>query len=437
MRILSALALSLALTAPLAAQEPAAPPAGADVVDRVVAVVGDTVLLLSDVQAAVQQMQAAGQPVPTDPVQREALLKEIVDTRVRDLVLIEAARDAGITIADEDIAEQVDGDLQALVRQRFGGDAAFEAALASEGMTRARYRQILMDDYRNRALIEQFLGQRMAGRARPLISEDQIRAAFEERKASLANRTRPASISLQQVVVRPEPSDSAREKALRTAEQVLTELRAGADFEVLAKRFSDDPGSKEHGGDLGWFKPGRMVKEFENVAFALRAGQTSGIVKSDFGYHIIRVDRVRGAERKARHILIQAEVTPADVQRARERADSVAAAIRGGASVLPLSRAYQTPSGEMEIVRIPVDRLPPAYAGALRTTPAGQVVGPLEVAGARVPSFAVVKVTERQEAGPYTLDDLREQIAAQLEQEQMTEQMIRELRNQIFVRVAM
>lgn len=426
--VVLALTLTLLAAGAASAQAGGAAPR-AELVDRVVAVVGDTALLLSDVEGAVAQLEAqAGQPLTLE--QREATRREILQARIEELLILQAAKDAGITADEQAIIEQVDDRINALMNQ-LGGEAALEQALRQEGLTRPRYRELLSSQARVESIREQYLAQQSRNRAVPVISEEQIRQAFEERRASLGQA--PIRLSLQQVLVKVEPSDSAREQALQEARQVYEELRAGADFEVLARRFSDDEGSKEAGGDLGWFRPGRMVPEFESAAFALRPGQTSGIVRTDFGYHIIRLERVRGAERKARHILVSPEVTQADIDRARQRADSVATAIRGGASPTVLARAYATPTSEAEVVRIPLEQLPPTYQTPLRSAATGDVVGPLEIAAGPAPTFAVVRVSGRQEAGPYTLEDVRDRVKELLEQQRLTQELVADLRSRVHV----
>jgi peptidyl-prolyl cis-trans isomerase SurA len=452
MRTLTALAL-LPLAAPLAAQTtPAAPPAsGSDsvVVEKVVAVVGDTALLLSDVRTRVQQEIAqSGQPAPTDPAKLEQLARTTMDQMVEDMIIVEAARREKLVVADDEVKARVDEQIQGLV-QRFGGSVArFDQALAAEGMTEAQYRASLDGPVRDQLLVQQYMREKLQGRARPVISEDQLRAAFAEHKDALG--TRPADVSFQQVMIEPQASDSANAAALKTARDVLEQLMKGGDFAVLAKRYSDDPGTKEQGGSLGWFKQGRMVKPFEDAVFAMRPGQTSGIVKTEFGYHIIRLDKVRGPEREARHILIKPEINEADIARARVRADSVATAIRGfssasadstritgGASVAALAKQYGTKPEESDLAHIPIANLPPAYTEPLKNAKPGDVVGPIQIDLPSGTTFAVVKVTSSRPEGEYTLDDVRTQLTEQLQQQKMMDQLLQDLKRQTFVNVLM
>ena len=94
------------------------------------------------------------------------------------------------------------------------------------------------------------------------------------------------------------PNPAAKAQARIKAEGVLKRVRAGEDFSALAKEFSADPGSKDKGGDLGWFGRTQMVPEFDKAAFALQPGQTSDLVETQFGFHIIKVDEQRTGDRK-------------------------------------------------------------------------------------------------------------------------------------------
>ncbi len=429
---ISALAALFALSAgSLAAQSTPAQP-GEELVDRVVAVVGDTTLLYSDVVQGLEQLRESGQTIPTDPAQRDAFIRRLVDQRVGDLVLLEAARASGLAITEADVADVVERQV-AQVRQRFNNsDTEMARALLQSGRTVDEFRRDITRQAIDRTMIQRYMAQQMAKLPRPTVSDDEARAYFETVRGQVGQR--PANVSFEQALVKPEASDSAKARARRTAVEVLAELGRGGDFEVLARRYSADP-SKEQGGSLGWFREGQMVRPFEVTAFSLRPGQTSDIVETEFGYHIIRLDRIRGPERQARHILIRPEVTAEDVARARTRADSIATAVRGGASLTSLAAATNTPADQRVNRNVPNEQLPPAYA-LLGTAQTGSVVGPFEVPNPQGSSaFAVVRVTDQQAAGNYEFADVADRVKERLQEQRMQEQLLAELRRNTHVAI--
>lgn len=419
---------------PLVAQTTPAQP-GEELVDRVVAVVGDTSLLYSDITLGLEAMRDAGQTIPTDPVERERLIRSMVEQRVNDLVILEAARASGLTVNEGEASEMVERQI-AQIRQRFNNsEAEMARALQASGRSMEEYRREMTQQVVDRTMIERYTRQQTAKMPRPTVTDEEARTFFEAVRGQVG--ARPANLSFEQALVKALPSDSSKARARRTAEEVLAELNKGGDFEVLARRYSADP-SKEQGGSLGWFREGQMVRPFEVVAYALRPGQTSGVVETEFGFHIIRLDRIRGPERQARHILIRPEVAPEDVAAARARADSIATAVRGGASLTAAAEATKTPGDQRVNRNIPLEQLPPSYSVPIGDAAAGTVVGPFEVTTPQgATSFAVVRVTDRQAAGQYEYNDVADRVKERVAEQRQEEQLLAELRRNTHVVVTL
>ena len=434
MRALTALALAALLAAPAVAGAQQAPQPGSRVWDRVVATVGDTSLLYSDVLIDVEAMQAQGATVPTEPAARDAFMRALVQRRVDDLLLLEAARrDRTITIDPTDVVTAVENQINR-VQQNFGTQAALEAELAKTGRTLDQYRQELTRTYTDQTLVQRYRQQRFSTMAPPPVSEEEIRAFYEREKGALGQR--PATLSFQQVIVKPVPSDSADARARRRAEEIVLELRRGGDFEALARRHSADP-SAQQGGMLGWFRQGQMVREFEQMAFSMAPGQISPVVKTQYGYHIIKLEKVRGPERQARHILIRPEITDADVAAARARADSFAAAVQGGASISELAARTATPPEQRNLKDVLPDRLPGEYTAALSTPAVGSVVGPFQTTDPTGTAFVVARITDRRAGGEYQLADVHDYVRDRLVEEKLLARVLAELRQVTAVTVSL
>jgi parvulin-like peptidyl-prolyl isomerase len=141
-------------------------------------------------------------------------------------------------------------------------------------------------------LVNNFLAQeyifRVAAKDVRIPDED-VRKLYDE---NLKSFVAPEQVRVRHILIRmPQgASDEDKRKARETAEGVLKRLKEGEDFSKLAREYSEDVGSKQAGGDLGYFGKGQVVKPFEEVAFSLKTGETSGLVETPFGFHIIKVE---------------------------------------------------------------------------------------------------------------------------------------------------
>ncbi len=421
------LPLWLLAAAPLAAQQPSP-----EVPDRILAVVGDSIVLKSDVDLLMMQYQQSGQTI-TDTAE---VYRGILENRVNELLIVQAAvRDTSIHILDEQVSTLVQQELEARRRQ-FGGEQQFQAALKESGMTMEDLRNMLAGDIRTRMMMREYIGKVSRERRPPPVSDDELRRYFEENRAQFGRR--PETISFTQVVILPRASDSARAEARAKLEEAMKEIAAGADFATVARKYSDDPSTRERGGDLGWFRSGAMVREFDQMAFAMQPGQISPIIETSFGFHIIKLEKVRGAERQARHILVVPTVTGADAERMRATADSVIEKLQAGANVDSIVRAIGDPNEQSRVGPYPVDRLPAPYNTVLNDVDPGMVVGPVLLPTATGASkFAVIKVTDRKPAGEFSLSDpqFRAQLQRSVAENRLVEEIIQDLKQRTHVEI--
>jgi parvulin-like peptidyl-prolyl isomerase len=134
---------------------------------------------------------------------------------------------------------------------------------------------------------------------------------------------------------------------------------------------------------------------------------------------------------------LQPTTTEQDLEFARTRADSIAEAIRTGTPPATLATLYNPTDVQASVVRFPLDRLPPEYGTALADAAAGETVGPIRLEDPRGDRWAVIRVSEKVESGEYTVDDVRDQIRERLQQQRMLEQLLTELRQQVYVETFM
>ncbi len=418
-RRLLALAVLVTAGAPaVAAQEP-------QVVDRVVAVIGNHPILESEVQEELFARQSQGLRLPAagDSLAgvRRAIIDELIDN---ELLIQQATADTAIKVTDQEVAAAVEQSVRG-VRGRFGTDLEYRDELQKAGFqTPEEYRRWLTDQQRRQLLVKALRDKlRAEGKLRPLNpTEAEMRAWFEARRSQADSL--PALVSWHQLVLAPRADSAATARAGALADSIVGELRRGADFATAARRFSADPASRDQGGSLGWFRRGQMVPQFENTAFRLRPGQVSDPVESSFGLHIIQVERTQPAEVNARHILIQPEITAAAADSTRRLAESLRDLVAAGASLDSLQRIHQAPDQEREAKLVPLTQLPAPFArafgagtGALPDSGAVYVFGLTGAADDPREKWVVAQVTEVRPSGAIRFEDVRDRVRSQLGEE--------------------
>ncbi|MEP7324531.1 MAG: peptidylprolyl isomerase [Gemmatimonadota bacterium] len=409
-------------------------------VDRIVAIVGNSVILFSQIQEEILAQRMNGLTIPTDPESQKQLQERVLaDLIDGELVLQEATTDTSIHVTDEEVSQAVDQQIRQQ-RRTIPSEVEYRKELQNEGfVTPEDYRRWLTDQQKRFFLRQRYMTHlRDQKKIEPVQPTDkEMRDYFESQKLTLTaeQRKTPATVSFRQIVIAPRAGAAARAEARARADSIVTELRNGADFAAAARRFSEDPVSKDKGGDLGWFRRGQMVAEFEREAFRLRPGVISEPIESSYGYHIIQVQRIQPTEIQARHILITPAVTAQAADSASALANRLADLVRDGAAVDSLQVLYHDRAEEKLAADVPVDKLPEAYA-TLAQADSGSVQVIKLPADPEVRSkYAVVTVDRRRSEGELAFEDVREQIRSTLADQLAIHRYLAQLRKHTFVEI--
>jgi peptidyl-prolyl cis-trans isomerase SurA len=273
-RLPAALALALVLA-----------PAGAfaRVVERVAAVVGDSLVLASEVEDRVGPLLTDVNRI-TDPDKRaaraSALRREVLERLIDDELIYQQAAELKLSIS----SEQVDASIEEIKKQNSLTDDQLREALRGQGMTMAAYRSDLKRQLLRFRVLNIAVGSRVN------ISDDEVRAYYERHMKDGSNVQVRASHVF---VAIPDAADAntVAEK-LAQAQKILDRAKAGEDFAKLARETSDDAATRADGGDLGYFGKDMLPKAIEELVFSMKVGDVRGPIRVDRGFHVIKlVDR--------------------------------------------------------------------------------------------------------------------------------------------------
>ncbi|HET9480697.1 MAG TPA: peptidylprolyl isomerase [Candidatus Polarisedimenticolia bacterium] len=263
--------------APVAsAQEDAPAPAPTGTQGPVVARVNGVEILRIDFeQARANYMQTSGAPAQLTPEQQTDVDKAVLDGLIGTELLYQKARSIPIEIPQADVDA-------AIAQTRAGmGEENFKAEMSRRGMSEEGIAQVV----RRNLMVQKMIQERVVGQV--TVSEQESQTFYNENQQQMA---KPETIKASHILVRSEPNDPAekRDAARKKIEEARARLKSGEEFAGVARQYSED-GSAAQGGVLGEIPRGRTVPAFEQAAFNLPVGQTSDVVETEFGFHLIRV----------------------------------------------------------------------------------------------------------------------------------------------------
>jgi len=285
------------------------------VVDRTIAIVNGEHILLSDFekiadQTIEQYKLIAPKEDFTDEKIKE-IKQKILDQMIDEKLIIQKAKEKNIKVSKRELEQGIQQ-----IKSRFKSEDEFRKELQKENLTEKKFEKRIEEQLMAIKLIDLEVKSKITPP-----EEEEIKQLYNKIMDFINKKTKPSSLSeedkeietlagliqrkyselvrARHILIRSSKNDSMKNQteAKKKAEMVLKKIKDGSDFAELAKEYSDDPGSRERGGDLGYFARGDMVPEFEKVAFSLQVGEVSNIIQTEFGFHIIKVEEKRAAKK--------------------------------------------------------------------------------------------------------------------------------------------
>ncbi|WP_349525160.1 peptidylprolyl isomerase [Allomuricauda sp. NFXS6] len=365
--------------------------------DGIAAVVGDYVILESDIDKTLIDLQNQG--ASTEDVTRCGLLGKLMEDR---LYAHQAVQDS-LLVSDDMVNAQSDRQIQQLTQQ-----------IGSVEKMLSYYKKPDMESFREE-LFEinklRMLSEKMQGKIVEEIevTPEEVRQFFYR----IPEDERPvfgAELEIAQIVKQPEAPEEEKQKVINQLKEIRQDvLENDASFNVKAILYSQDPGSKSKGGFYSMTKETPFVKEFKDVAFSLREGEISEPFETSFGYHIIYIEKIRGQELDLRHILMIPEIPQSAIDKATQELDTIRKHVLDGKYTF--AEAAMNFSDEKEtkfdggLLRNPINfdsrfeltKMDPTLYNQVRNLKDGEISRPIREDDQRggPPKFKIMKISNR------------------------------------------
>ena len=277
-------------------------------IDGVAAVIEEHIVLKSDLAQMVNMTAVQNGLDPSkDPGSFLRLQGSVLQSMVDQKILLEMAEVDSIFVEEKEVDQNLEQQVQMLVAQAGSEKRAVEIL----GQSLSDFRREFWYDMRDRLISEKYQQQLLNSIN---VTRGDVVDFYKTYRDSLPPI--PTRVKVRHLLIPISPSESSKNKSVSLLDSIKEQVLGGADFGLLASEHSQDPGSKNSGGSLGWVTRGSLVKSFETAAFTADIGEVVGPVETSFGFHLLETMAKQGEKIKVRHILSIPEKTMDDNKKA-------------------------------------------------------------------------------------------------------------------------
>ncbi|MFO8053733.1 MAG: peptidylprolyl isomerase [Bacteroidales bacterium] len=278
-------------------------------IDKIIAIIGDNIILHSDIENQYMQYLMQGE------TEDSGIRCEIFEELMFQKMLLNKAEKDSITISSSQVNSELDRRMRYFIRQ-IGSERKLEEYY---NKTIIELKEELRSSIREQMLVNQVQNELTSDIS---ITPSEVTRFFNTMPEDSLPSV-PEQFKISEITVVPEVSHEDKVKIKKKLQDLRERIINGSSFKILAGLYSEDPGSADNGGETGMFTRGEMFPEFENAAFNLKEGEISPIVETEAGFHIIKLIEKQGDYINARHILLRKKVSPEKLMEANQKADSI------------------------------------------------------------------------------------------------------------------
>jgi len=407
------------------------------IVDQVVSIVGDKIILQSDIETQFLELRAQGASTSGD--MKCEILEEFL---VQKLLLNQAEIDS-ILVSEAEVELQLNQRLDYFIGQ-IGSQKALEEYFGKSILE-------IKEDFRD-VIREQIITQKMQGEivGNLAATPAEVRKFYNRIPEDSLPRVN-SQVEISQIVIYPPLADEAvfsvKERLLDLRKRII----AGEDFTTLAVLYSEDPGSSPRGGEIGFLGKGELDPAYAKTAFSLKEGTVSTIVESEFGYHIIQLIERQGDKVNTRHILLKPKVTAEASRKTLNKLDSITQLIRTDTLTFKEAARYYSQDEKSRVnggirvnpanqtTQFEMDEFQPAEFRVIRQLKVGEISEPIETVdekGKKV--YKVVKLTSQTKPHVANLEEdfnMLKEMTLMQKQQQIVENWVQEKKQNTYIRI--